>query len=326
MVSFLHGPAVFTAEEKYQKLTFDDIIKDKAKVRKDGRQRLAGNGAALLCVSLGAARQGQARILHAQGRWRQRRSGGCRRGLILPVAQVAPGASASQSITLYAGPQEQAVLKRLAEGLDLVVDYGWLDGRRGADLLGAAVDSCACRKLGLGDHPAHHRHQGDLLPAFRRQLQVDGQDAHHYPRLQQLKERFGDDRARLNQEMMKLYQTEKINPLGGCLPILVQIPVFIALYWVLLGAVEMRDARGRCGSRDLSSADPYYVLPVIMVVSMVIQTKLNPTPPDPIQAKVMMMMPFIFGVMFFWFPSGLVLYWVSGTTSFRLPSSGRSRG
>jgi len=110
--------------------------------------------------------------------------------------------------------------------------------------------------------------------------------------------------------MMKLYQTEKINPLGGCLPILVQIPVFIALYWVLLGAVEMRDAPWALWITDLSSADPYYVLPVIMVVSMLIQTKLNPTPPDPMQAKVMMMMPFIFGVMFFWFPAGLVLYWV----------------
>jgi YidC/Oxa1 family membrane protein insertase len=110
--------------------------------------------------------------------------------------------------------------------------------------------------------------------------------------------------------MMKLYQTEKVNPLGGCLPILVQIPVFIALYWVLLGAVEMRGAPWILWIKDLASADPYYILPVIMMVSMFVQTKLNPTPPDPIQAKVMMMMPLIFGVMFFWFPAGLVLYWV----------------
>ncbi len=130
------------------------------------------------------------------------------------------------------------------------------------------------------------------------------------PRLAQMKERFGDDRNRLNQEMMKLYQTEKVNPLGGCLPILVQIPVFIALYWVLLGAVEMRDAPWILWIKDMASADPYYILPVIMVVTMLIQTKLNPTPPDPIQAKVMMMMPFMFGAMFFFFPAGLVLYWV----------------
>ena len=128
--------------------------------------------------------------------------------------------------------------------------------------------------------------------------------------LQALKERFGDDKQRLNQEMMKLYQTEKVNPLGGCLPILVQIPVFIALYWVLLGAVEMRGAPWIMWIKDLASADPYYILPVVMMASMFVQTKLNPTPPDPIQAKVMMMMPLIFGVMFFWFPAGLVLYWV----------------
>ncbi len=130
------------------------------------------------------------------------------------------------------------------------------------------------------------------------------------PRLMQLKERFGDDKQRLNQEMMKLYQTEKVNPLGGCLPILIQIPVFIALYWVLLGAVEMRDAPWIGWITDLASPDPYFILPVIMMASMFIQTKLNPTPPDPIQAKVMMAMPLIFGVMFFWFPAGLVLYWV----------------
>ncbi|MDR2677947.1 MAG: membrane protein insertase YidC, partial [Zoogloeaceae bacterium] len=130
------------------------------------------------------------------------------------------------------------------------------------------------------------------------------------PRLQRLKELYGDDKMRMNQEMMKLYQTEKINPLGGCLPILMQIPVFIALYWVLLGAVEMRDAPWIFWIKDLSAADPYYVLPVIMMASMFLQTKLNPTPPDPIQAKVMMFMPLVFGVMFFFFPSGLVLYWV----------------
>jgi YidC/Oxa1 family membrane protein insertase len=130
------------------------------------------------------------------------------------------------------------------------------------------------------------------------------------PRLMQLKERYGDDHQKLNQEMMALYKREKINPLGGCLPILVQIPVFIALYWALLGAVEIRDAPWILWIKDLSAQDPYYVLPVIMMVTMLIQTKLNPTPPDPIQAKVMLMMPFIFGVMFFFFPPGLVLYWV----------------
>jgi YidC/Oxa1 family membrane protein insertase len=130
------------------------------------------------------------------------------------------------------------------------------------------------------------------------------------PKMQSIRERHKGDPQKMNQAMMDLYRTEKINPLGGCLPILVQIPVFIALYWVLLGAGEMRGAEWILWIKDLSAQDPYYVLPVIMVISMVIQTKLNPTPPDPIQAKVMMAMPFIFGVMFFWFPAGLVLYWV----------------
>jgi YidC/Oxa1 family membrane protein insertase len=110
--------------------------------------------------------------------------------------------------------------------------------------------------------------------------------------------------------MMELYKTEKVNPLGGCLPVLVQIPVFIALYWVLLASVEMRHAPFALWIQDLSAADPYYVLPIIMGITMIIQTKLNPTPPDPIQAKVMMVMPFAFSIFFFFFPAGLVLYWV----------------
>jgi YidC/Oxa1 family membrane protein insertase len=113
----------------------------------------------------------------------------------------------------------------------------------------------------------------------------------------------------MNQEMMELYKKEKINPLGGCLPILVQIPVFIALYWVLLGSVEMRHAPWLGWIRDLSAKDPYFILPIIMGVTMLVQTKLNPTPPDPIQAKVMLAMPIVFTFMFLWFPAGLVLYW-----------------
>ncbi|MBV2207610.1 MAG: membrane protein insertase YidC, partial [Pseudomonas sp.] len=124
-----------------------------------------------------------------------------------------------------------------------------------------------------------------------------------------LKETYADDRARMNQEMMELYKREKVNPLGGCLPILVQIPVFIALYWVLLGTVEMRGAPWLGWITDLSAKDPYYVMPLIMGVTMFVQTKLNPAPPDPLQAKLMLWMPVIFTFMFLWFPSGLVLYW-----------------
>jgi YidC/Oxa1 family membrane protein insertase len=125
-----------------------------------------------------------------------------------------------------------------------------------------------------------------------------------------LREVYANDKAKLNQAMMELYKTEKINPLGGCLPILIQIPVFIALYWVLLASVEMRNAPWLGWITDLSTPDPYYILPIVMAITMFIQTKLNPPPPDPIQAKVMMAMPIVFSVFFFFFPAGLVLYWL----------------
>jgi YidC/Oxa1 family membrane protein insertase len=129
------------------------------------------------------------------------------------------------------------------------------------------------------------------------------------PKLQKLKEQYGDDKQKMNQAMMELYKTEKVNPLGGCLPIVIQIPVFIALYWVLLAAVELRHAPFFGWIKDLSAADPYYILPVLMGATMILQTRLNPTPPDPIQAKIMLYMPIVFSFMFLWFPAGLVLYW-----------------
>jgi YidC/Oxa1 family membrane protein insertase len=129
------------------------------------------------------------------------------------------------------------------------------------------------------------------------------------PKIEALKERYGDDKQKFSQAVMELYKKEKVNPLGGCLPILVQIPVFIALYYVLLGSVELRQAPFILWITDLSSKDPYYVLPILMGITMLIQQKLNPPPPDPMQAKVMMMMPVIFTVLFINFPAGLVLYW-----------------
>ena len=130
------------------------------------------------------------------------------------------------------------------------------------------------------------------------------------PRLMNLREQFKGDPQKLNRAMMDLYKQEKINPLGGCLPVVVQIPVFIALYWVLLSSVEMRNAPWILWIKDLSVPDPYFILPIIMAISMFVQTRLNPTPPDPLQAKIMLWMPIIFSVMFFFFPAGLVLYWV----------------
>jgi YidC/Oxa1 family membrane protein insertase len=198
----------------------------------------------------------------------------------------------------------------VAPGLDLVVDYGWLTVVAAPIFWALEAIYKLVGNWGWAIIVLTILIKAVFYPLSAASYKSMAKMRTLTPRLMQLKERYADDKQRLNQEMMKLYQTEKINPLGGCLPILVQIPVFIALYWVLLGAVEMRDAPWIGWITDLASADPYYILPVIMMASMFIQTKLNPTPPDPIQAKVMMMMPLIFGFMFFWFPSGLVLYWV----------------
>ena len=224
-------------------------------------------------------------------------------GMVLPF-------NGKLSVPLYAGPQEQDKLDKLAPGLALVVDYGWLTpvaaplfwvlewihgyvGNWGwAIILLTVLIKAVFFPLSAASYKSM---------AKMRVLT---------PKLMKLKETYADDRARMNQEMMEMYKREKVNPLGGCLPILVQIPVFIALYWVLLGTVEMRGAPWLGWITDLSVMDPYYVLPVIMGVTMFVQTKLNPTPPDPIQAKIMLWMPVIFSVMFLWFPAGLVLYWV----------------
>jgi YidC/Oxa1 family membrane protein insertase len=201
-----------------------------------------------------------------------------------------------------------------AQGLPLVVDYGWLT------IFAAPIFWC----LELIHNVVGNWGWAIVLLTIAIKALFYPLSAASYksmakmrtitPRLVALRERYGDDKQKLNQEMMNLYKTEKINPLGGCLPILVQIPVFIALYWALLGAVEMRDAPWILWITDLSSPDPFFVLPAIMMATMLIQTKLNPTPPDPIQAKITMFMPFIFGGMFFFFPSGLVLYWVVNNT------------
>jgi len=230
-------------------------------------------------------------------------------GVILGTPTIAPGATGSVSVPLYAGPQEQDKLKAIAPGLELVVDYGWLTviaaplfwvleyfhawlGNWGLAIILLTV---VIKLIFFPLSAASYRSMAKMKVVS--------------PKLVKLREQYGDDRARMNQAMMELYKTEKINPLGGCLPIVVQIPVFIALYWVLLAAVELRHAPFYGWIADLAAPDPWYVLPTLMMGSMIIQTKLNPTPPDPVQAKVMMIMPFAFGVMFYFFPSGLVLYW-----------------
>ncbi len=306
MVSTFTGPAVYTEAEKYQKIAFGDIASEKAKFAKT-----ADNGWLAMVqhyfVSAWVPKDKTPREYYMR-----KLEGGnsFQAGLIVPVAEIAPGAKGETSVSLYAGPQEQAALKELSPGLDLVVDYGWLTVVAAPIFWALQAIHGIVGNWGWAIIVLTVILKGIFFPLSAASYKSMAKMKLLTPRLTQLKERFGDDKQRLNQEMMKMYQTEKVNPLGGCLPILVQIPVFIALYWVLLGAVEMRDAPWTMWIHDLASPDPYFILPVIMIISMFVQTKLNPTPPDPIQAKVMMAMPLIFGVMFLWFPAGLVLYWV----------------
>jgi YidC/Oxa1 family membrane protein insertase len=227
-----------------------------------------------------------------------------------PLGEIAPGRSETVVSQLYVGPQDQKVLGALAPGLELVVDYGWLTVFAKPlfwllQFLYGIVQNWgwAIVLLTIVVKLAFFPLQAASYRSMAKMKKVT-------PKLMQLRERYGDDRVKLNQAMMELYKTEKINPLGGCLPIVVQIPVFIALYWVLLASVEMRNAPWIGWIHDLATPDPYYILPLLMAATMFMQTRLNPTPPDPLQAKMMMWMPLIFSVMFFFFPAGLVLYWL----------------
>jgi YidC/Oxa1 family membrane protein insertase len=223
---------------------------------------------------------------------------------------VSPGNSTEFTSQLFVGPKLVKRLEEIAPGLELTVDYGvltflskplyWL-----LSLYHSYVGNwgLAIILLTLTIKAVFYKLSETSYRSMAKMRKVG-------PRLKTLKERYGSDKKRMNQAMMELYKTEKINPMGGCLPILVQIPVFIALYWALLETVDLRQAPFIFWIKDLSVQDPFYVLPVIMGISMLIQQKLNPTPPDPIQAKVMMALPFVFTFFFAFFPSGLVLYWV----------------
>ncbi len=230
-------------------------------------------------------------------------------GYISPVIEVAPAAKKQVHVRLYLGPELTDVLKEISPGLDLTVDYGWLwfisqllfsllksihafIGNWGWSIvLVTVLIKLAFYQLSAKSYKSM---------AGMRKLQ---------PKLQALRERYGDDKAKMSQATMELYRQEKINPLGGCLPILIQIPVFIALYWVLVESVQLRQAPFILWITDLSAADPYHVLPIIMGITMLVQQKLNPAPPDPTQAKMMMFLPVVFTLLFMNFPAGLVLYW-----------------
>ncbi len=299
------GPAVYSESGKFQKIDFSDIDK-----KKQSYVASADNGWIAMIQHYfvtawvppgGAARENYTRTVDKNL---------YTVGTIAPLPEIAPGASASLVSTLYIGPQDQRALEQIAPGLELVVDYGWLTVIAKPlfwllQFLHGLVGNWgwAIVLLTVLIKAAFYPLSAASYKSMAKMKEVT-------PRLMKLREQYGDDKQKLNTAMMELYKTEKINPLGGCLPILVQIPVFIALYWVLLASVEMRNQPWLLWVQDLATPDPWFILPLLMMATMWIQFKLNPTPPDPIQAKVMAAMPFIFGIMFFMFPAGLVLYWL----------------
>jgi YidC/Oxa1 family membrane protein insertase len=300
-----NGFAIYTDEKKFQKVSLTDIDKGKADFVKQASDGwLAFVQHYFVAGWLPPEKTAREYAL-------EKRADGVYAGRALIAAgSIAPGESARIAVPLYAGPQEQNRLAAVAPGFDLVVDYGWLtiiawplfwllekyhllSGNWGVAIILLTV---SIKLVFFPLSAASYRSMAKMKLIT--------------PRMQKIREMYEHDRQKMNQAMMDLYKTEKINPLGGCFPILVQIPVFIALYWVLLAAIELRHAPFVLWIHDLSALDPYYVLPVLMTVTMVLQTKMNPVPPDPVQAKVMQFMPFIFSVFFFFFPAGLVLYWL----------------
>jgi YidC/Oxa1 family membrane protein insertase len=304
-VTTFTGPAFYTEEAKFVKVDFSDIAKAKAlpvKKAKDGWVAMIQH----YFVSAWLPKPGVEREFFASKVSDTLYTA----GVVVPVGQVPPGASASIEVPLYIGPQETDKLEQVAPGLNLAVDYGWLYiiaaplfwllkwihgfvGNWGWAIVFLTI------LIKLVFYPLNAKAGRSMA-----QMKVLA------PKMEKLKQLYGDDRQKMNQAMMELYRTEKINPLGGCLPILVQIPVFIALYWVLLASIELRHAPWVGWIKDLSAPDPYFILPVIYAISMYVTTKLNPQPADPVQARIMLMMPIMFSIFFLFFPAGLVLYWV----------------
>ena len=302
------GPAAYTDKEKFNKLEFTAIDKNKITIP---TQVAAGEPSWIAMVqhyfaSAWIPSDKSARDIYAG----KIDNGLYRIGMQIPIGVVVQGSTVVEKARLFVGPQEETVLETIAPGFELLKDYGYLTilakpifwllekihgyvGNWGWSIILLTV------LIKLVFFPL----SAASYKSMARMKEVQ-------PRLMAMREQYKGEPQKLNQAMMEMYRKEKINPLGGCLPVVIQIPVFIALYWVLLSSVEMRGAPWVLWIHDLSVPDPYYILPIIMAISMFVQTKLNPTPPDPIQAKVMMYMPIIFSVMFFFFPAGLVLYWV----------------
>ncbi len=302
------GPAVYTEAKKYEKIDFQKLDENKASFEHnaaDGYVAMVQHYfASAWLPAAGAARENYAEPVPGEHNL-------YRVGSKLAALTVPPGQSQAVETRLFIGPQDEKLLERVAPGLELVKDYGWLTiiakplywllekihgfvGNWGWSIVLLVVLLKA----------AFYWLNASAYRSMAKMKAIN-------PRIAEMRERLKDNPQLMQQEMMKMYREEKVNPLGGCFPIMIQIPVFIALYWVLLSSVEMRNAPWLGWITDLSTKDPFYVLPVVMTLTTIIQTALNPLPPDPLQAKMMWMMPLMFSVMFFFFPAGLVLYWIT---------------
>ncbi len=300
------GPAIYTGAKKYQKVEFSDIEKGKAEFEKqssDGYIAMVQHYfASVWLLPDDVKREIYARKIDTNL---------YSVGMIAPLPAIEAGATKNTQARVYVGPQQEKKLEAIYPGLELVKDYGWLTILAKPlywllDELNQLLHNWGWSIVALVVliKAAFYWLNAQAYRSMAKMKAIS-------PRVMELRERMKDNPQQMQMEMMKLYREEKVNPMGGCLPIAIQIPVFIALYWVLLSTVEMRDAPWIGWVQDLASPDPYFILPLLMTASTMLQTWLNPTPPDPMQAKLMWIMPLAFSVMFFFFPSGLVLYWLT---------------
>jgi len=297
------GGSYYTEATKFKKLAFKDMAKEPLNITsKDGWVGLLQH----YFVSAWIPKDGLEHKFYTD----KLSDNIYRIGTKSTLGTIAPGASLTVPARLFSGPQTKHDLHATALGLEYTVDYGWLTVIASPLFWLLSKIHSLVQNWGVAIILLTL-----LIKAAFFKLSASGyrsmaQMRELAPRLQSMKEKFGDDRQKMQMAMMDLYKKEKINPMGGCFPILIQVPVFIALYWVLLGSVELRHAPFFGWIKDLSAIDPYYILPILMGATMLIQTRLNPKPTDPMQAKIMTWMPVVFSVFFFFFPAGLVLYWL----------------
>lgn len=295
------GGSYYTEATKFKKLAFKDMAKEPLNITsKDGWVGLLQH----YFVSAWIPKDGLEHKFYTD----KLSDNIYRIGTKSTLGTIAPGASLTVPARLFSGPQTKHDLHATAPGLEYTVDYGWLTVIASPLFWLLSKIHSLVQNWGVAIILLTL-----LIKAAFFKLSASGyrsmaQMRELAPRLQSMKEKFGDDRQKMQMAMMDLYKKEKINPMGGCFPILIQVPVFIALYWVLLGSVELRHAPFFGWIKDLSAIDPYYILPILMGATMLIQTRLNPKPTDPMQAKIMTWMPVVFSVFFFFFPAGLVLY------------------